>query len=274
MINITIFSKNRAMQLEACLRSMSIQFKEYIDERIKKTIIYSSEGKYSDGYELLRKQYQDWNFVEERNFRQDTLDSIDVKNQFTMFLVDDIIFKAPFSICNDPIFGMLNGNMHMLAISLRLHKNINYCYAIDKDISAPKFNKDLKDQLCVWQWPGAEGDWGYGYSLDGNIFNTKYILSFIQTINFANPNQLEAALNSNYNQLHPLYMCCYESNSRLFNVPANRVQHQFENRVENSYSAEELNDLFLSGKRINIDAYMDLRNYSVHYPVNFEFKMI
>ena len=271
MINIVIYSKDRPMQLDACLCSLYDHFKEVTHKAVKKTVVYTtSHGDFEKGYESLKTIYADTNFVSQTDFRQNTLTNIDLDNRFTMFLVDDILFKRNFSV-SDSVFGMLNNNSYMLAISLRLHKGINYCYAIDKDISQPQFIRNVPNEFCVWKWPGCEGDWGYGFSLDGNIYNTKYIVSIMQKLQFNNPNELEAVLNAARHEIQPIYMCCYEDDSKLFNVPANRVQKQFENRHADSYSAEELHEKFMTGERIDITKYNNLSNYSVHFPVEYEF---
>ncbi len=88
-------------------------------------------------------------------------------------------------------------------------------------------------------------------------------------MNFVNPNTMEDALNRP--AVRPHFMACYQT-PKLFNVPANRVQDQYKNRVENSYSTEELNKMFLDGKRVDLKNVLKLNNDAVHYPIDFEFQ--
>jgi hypothetical protein len=270
MINITIFSKNRAMQLEACLHSLNVYFSDLNLESNNRTVIYSADNSHKESYEVLKRTYDNFKFVEQNYFKQNSLVGINLNNPYTMFLVDDIIFKDNFSL-NDSIFSLLKGNQTLLAISLRLHKGINYCYAIDKDIKIPSFIRNVPKEFCVWKWPQSEGDWGYAYSLDGNVYNTRQIVSILQDINYDNPNEMEAVLNIPKHDIQPIYMCCYETNSKLLNVPANRIQNQFKNRNEGSHEIDELLERFMGNERIDITKTSGMKNYSVHFPIEYSF---
>lgn len=269
-MNIVIFSKDRPSQLEACIRSLKAHYKEY--EHANKTVVFcaSNEG-FKKGYELTRNIHPEFNFVTQTRFKLDVLNAIKDDYAYTMFLVDDIFFKANFSLTDD-VFTMLKNNEHMLAVSLRLHPKASYCYALDKNMTLPKFIRHVKDKFLVWQYLGADGDWGYGYSVDGNIYNTKYIKFMIDRLEFTNPNSMEAVMNNPYHNIKPIYMCCYDGPSKLFNNPANRVQDQFKNRVENSFSAEDFNEKYLAGYKISLKNITGIDNFSVHYPVDIVFK--
>jgi len=269
MINIIIYSKNRALQLEACLRSLEKHFKEFALANIK--VIYSATNSdFKAGYGKLMHQYTGGPiaFISQTAFRTDTLEAIDGTLPFTMFLVDDIIFKSDFSL-NDSIFALLKNNNAMVAASLRLHRAATYCYALDANMTVPAFVRDVKGEYVVWRWPGCQGDWGYGFSLDGNVYNTSYIKELLHNLDFHNPNELEARLNAPRVGLTPIYMCCYDGISKLLNVPANRVQHVFNNRHELGKSVEELNAIFLSGKSISLKNVTGITNISVHYPIDY-----
>lgn len=274
MMNIIIYSKNRAMQLDACLRSLKKHFKDYNSVKKNVTVIYvASDEAYKQGYDKCSEEHSEVTFRKQTTFRVDTLESIDHDNDYTMFLVDDILFKGDFSVTDDA-FKMVRNNDQMLALSLRLSPDKTYCYATDSNMRAPDWLRRVKGKFAAWRYHGCDGDWGYGLSLDGNVYNTKFIVPMLNRIDFHNPNELEA--NLNHPQITagitPLVMCCYEDDSKLFNVPANRVQDTFNNRYEKSYSAKELNDKFLEGKRISLDSISGMRNISVHYPIEYEFK--
>lgn len=266
MINIIYYSKDRAMQLDASLRSLKKHFKEY-DTASKHVIFDASSATYVDTYRTLTETYPEVNFIFQDGFKKNTLECLDTKNWFSMFVMDDIFFKEDFSM-SDPIFGILPGNKDVLSLSLRLGTRIKYCYAIDSFMKQPKFARTT-DEYLVWKYPGCEGDWGYPMSLDANVYQTDYIKTLINGLKFYNPNELEAVLNQP--RVGPKYLACYPK-SKLFNVPANRVQNTFENRHENSWSAEDLNKMFKAGRRVDIKGMHGLDNDAVHFPVDFEFE--
>jgi hypothetical protein len=270
MANIVIFSKNRAMQLDLLLRSFKQYFKEW--EQVNKTVIYmATTSEFVAAYDIVKQEHPEFKFVDQGVFKTDVLESVDPKQQFTMFLVDDIIFKKSFS-ASDPVFGILKNNNQMISLSLRLHPGIHYCYAINKSTARPPFVRHGASHYRVWRWPGMDGDWGYGISLDGDIFNTSFIAPLLLSTEYSNPNQLEAVLNDPriIKGVWPTYKCCYDSASKLLNNPANRVQDEFKNRAEMSYDTNDLNKLFLDGKRISLDEIENIDNGAVHYPLEYK----
>lgn len=268
--NIIIFSKDRPMQLNACLESLLASFKEV--EQSKTTVIYkASNDTFKTAYHHLSVYYQygeGIRFVEETApIKQLVLQSLYQENPFTFFLVDDIIFKDKFSLQDDQINYL--DYPGLLTVSLRLDKNINHCYATNTSQKIPSFLKK-----CVWDWRKAEGDWNYPASVDGNIYKTSVIADIVQKVDFTNPNDFEAVLDrymkTVLNSQFP-YMCCYVDKSKLLNVPANRVQNNVNNRFENSYSSEELLKKFNEGYRLDIRNVGEVLNTSCHWPLEFEF---
>ena len=268
-------SKNRPMQLEVCLRSLKTHFNEY--ESCDKVVIFKATDKdYMDGYRILMTEYPEVKFVHETVFKTDVLKSVNPTNKFTMFVMDDIIFKNSFSLNDKPFQIMVaNGKENVLAVSLRLHKGISYCYATDKNSKLPKFARDIPNEACVWNFIGCEGDWSVGCSLDSNVFFTDYIMLLLNKIDFYNPNTLEAGLNipwvTHLQIKHPTYLICYPDKAKMINVPANRVQNVYQNRFENSFSEKELNDMFLNNKRISLENVNNIDTNSVHYPIQYKF---
>jgi len=271
-LNCIVFSKNRPAQLELLLRSYKKFFKEWKDART--TIIYrASDKEFFEGYKKVQQLHPEFEYSLETNFQQDVLKQIIPENPLTMCLVDDIVFKSNWSL-RDEIFSVFHNNPHMVAISLRLHRGIDHCFAIDQPSPAPNFRKEVPGEYLIWSFKEYNGtDWGYPYSVDGNAYNTNLIASLLSRVQFQNPNTLEAILNDpRIISQSPPYMACYNGPSKLLNVPANKVQVVFNNRCLNSYSTKELNEKFLGGKLIsleNIETITD--NNTVHYPVDYKF---
>lgn len=260
-MNVIIFSKDRSAQLHACLES----FYKHVNLRSTVTVIYvASNSTFDEGYKLCQENFKGAKFVREVNFKQDLIRVSDSIDRYVMFLVDDIIFTNPISKTDKQI--ELIDNPNILTVSLRLHLGITRCYATDQDVKVPKLVKG-----CVWDWTKAEGDWGYPMSVDGNIYRWKTIASKIASLEYNNPNTFEAALNQNVIGL-PVNIACYPEGARLINIPANRVQSQFENRFADSISAEELNQSYLNNKIVDIDAYSKEKYSTVHCPLDLVMK--
>lgn len=271
--NFVIFSKDRACQLHACLESMFKFFNSKDSPTV--TIIYkASTEEFDKGYEKLKGFFppgDDFNWEKEKNFKAQTIKAVNgfpwAESQYTVFLVDDIIFVNPVST-EDRQFSLIKNNSMMVGVSMRLHNEVTHCYASNKPQQVPKFVKGM-----VWPWTECSGDWGYPLSVDGNVYNTEFIKTFIETLNYSNPNTLEANLDMIKNQPNvPSYLCCYPEAPRLINIPANRVQQTFQNRHAKGFSAEELNKIYLEGNIIDITSYEGMKPNSVHVPIELKFK--
>lgn len=267
-MNILIYSKNRSCQLDALLRSLKKNFAEYDSSLV--SVIWKGDRGFKGGYTKIKNKFPEVNMVSEDNFKQQTIGCIDEAQTHTMFLVDDILFKMPFSESDDQVKS-LTFLKEILCVSLRLDKNINVCYATSSKQQVPL----LLEKLPMWDWSKSEGDWNYPMSLDGNIYLTKIIKKIVRGLEFSNPNELESKMDlyakQNTNIL-PSKMVCYYDRSKLFNVPANRVQEQFQNRVENSWSTEDLNTKFYKeGMVIDVSTLDAVKNTSCHWAFDYEF---
>lgn len=270
-MNVVIFSKDRACQLDALLRSYALHNKSF--DSCATTVIYKASNlEFGIGYELVKQTWDkstNIKFVEEQHFEKDVLAAIDPIQQFTMFLVDDIVFKDDFSL-NDPQFKALEQVQTNLCLSLRLWKGVNYCYPTNSASRAPELFEDGS-----FYWQGAEGDWGYPMSLDGNVFRTFFIKMFLERFQYTNPNSMEGML-AMYAWMFSNFpkMLCYPDGSRLLNIPANRVQETALNRHESSISPEELNNRFLGGEVIDITPFKKFPNNSPHIALPYSLKKL
>lgn len=271
--NFVIFSKDRACQLHACIESLKKHFKSNTEPTT--TVIYKSTSpEFKKGYEKLKEAFpesDDFRWETETDFKKQTEKAVEgfpwATPQFTIFLVDDIIFVSDFST-EDRQFELVKNNSMMVGVSLRLHNGVNHCYATNEAQTVPKFVKGI-----VWSWAESQGDWGYPMSVDGNVYNTEFIKTFVKTLNFSNPNTLEAALDTGAKQMNaPAYMCCYPNGPKLINIPANRVQQTYQNRYAEGYTAEDLNKLYLDGKTIDVEAYQGIKPNTVHVPIELKFR--
>lgn len=263
MINIIVFSKDRASQLELFIRSMKLYFKEFQQNKISVLYTYSDD-KYKQGYEKLFNIHNDKNIVyikETENFKNHVLKLLNPENTYSVFFVDDIIFKNPFTL-ESKQFKLFTMNDDILTLSLRLHPYLKFCYAANFTMSPPQFETNN-----VFKWYGKQGDYGYPMSLDGHFFRTNDILTLTRAINFNNPNSYESVLAGF--PLNRPKMICFEE-SVIINNPVNKVQ-TFNNNYHGNITAEYLNDMFLNDNIIDLEDYKGIKNNACHQELKISF---
>jgi len=259
-MNITIFSKDRACQLELLLRSMKKYFKECNQFRISILYTYSNEN-FRRGYELTKQKHPEFNYIKEESFKNNLLSVIDENKKYTTFFVDDNIFKEPFSI-EDNEFKLLE-NDSVVCLSLRLHPNLTYCYPAKIQQRKP----ELIDE-CILPWVGKEGDFGYPMSVDGHIVRTSDIIDMLRLNGYSNPNSLEGGLAAN--PIRKPFMVMYQK-SIIMNNPVNKVQN-FNNNVFGDVSQEFINEQYLDGKIISMSNIDGFENISCHQEIEVIFE--
>lgn len=263
MLNIIVFSKDRACQLELFLRSMKLYFKEFSEHNIHILYTYSSD-KFKQGYEKLFKIHDDKNIIyikENQVFKHHVLSLLNSDNQYTVFFVDDIVFKNEFTLKSKQ-FKLFTLNDEILTLSLRLHPYLTYCYPARVRMSSPNFDSNLS-----FKWYGQKGDYGYPMSLDGHFFRTNDISPITKVISFNNPNSYESILSGF--PLNRPKMICFED-SIIVNNPVNKVQG-FNNNVHGNISADYLNDMFLDDNLIDLENFKELKNTSCHQEIKINF---
>jgi len=258
-MNITIFSKDRACQLDFLLKSMEQHFVEYKDTKINVIIKYKNDL-HKRAYEKLFCDFPNIHKIIESpttSFKQLTLKSLDVGEKYTTFFVDDNVFKNRFSMKDPEVLKMCS--YENLCVSLRMCEGMNYCHS-----ARFHYNDVPKIRDGRWEWRGYEGDWGYPMSLDGHIFRTADVTGLLHRIPFNNPNELE--YNMSLNPFHQDYMVCYKE-SVIFNNPLNRV-HNNNNTPHANVSEDMLAEMYLSGKKIKLSKdTKDIKFTSPHFDI-------
>jgi hypothetical protein len=261
-INCIIFSKDRAMQLDACLRT--IETLAPYEGPI--TVIYaSSSSEFDAAYRSIEFGKRVRLHAEGGDFRSAVLAAVDVGEARTVFHTDDdVFFRSPLS---PPVL-----EEGFAAFSLRLGLNTTYCYPFRRSQLLPDFVDD--GALLAWDWTRARDDFSYPMSLDGHVFDTSLLLRMLRRAQFTNPNELEEELHVR-RHLAPRWMvACRES--AMTSIPANTVSTTHANRAQLNpeTSPEMLNERFLLGERIDIDR-MNFSNVcAAHTEVPFAFKRV
>jgi len=266
MINSVIFSFDRAAQLHLLLESIEKNAKDIFNINV---LYKHSDEDFKKAYELLKGRFQNINWVEEVDFKEQTLKLTDSTLEHTCFFTDDdIIYNK---VCESDIIQCLQ-NENVFCFSLRLGFNVNYCYTLNcENILIP----DKEDEKFVWwNWTKSYADFGYPLSVDGHVFRTKEIKKLIKATRFNNPNTLEANLQV-FDSYPKEIMVAYKT-SALVNTPNNIVNQTYDNRKGEHFNfpTKVLNDKYLSNHIINYD----LMNFSnikgCHQELEFKFKNI
>ncbi|MHC4839609.1 MAG: hypothetical protein ACYTDT_01430 [Planctomycetota bacterium] len=258
-LNVTIFSKDRAAQLDGLLRSIREKVARW-ETAFSWTVIYAaSTADFRQGYETVQSEHGSSaiNFVaesdREHSFKEIVIEAMSQqyaanRSEWYMFLVDDMIFKTNWGFDSAKPLDRLQTDTTVIAASLRLCPRYDYCYAENRAVKPP-----FKARFGRWNWRKASGDWGYPMSVDGNIFRYEDIIPIVKKIDFRHPNSFESELAKNAIKARPK-MTCYKE-AVVVNLPINKVQSEYENRAgeDHGISAEDLNKLFLAGKRVDLE---------------------
>lgn len=264
-----VFSKDRAMQLDALIRSYDLHCKD--KENVDFKIIYkSSNGFHNSLYAKLISNYKSVEFIEEKDFKQNLLSRLK-DFPHVLFMVDDNIFIRDFNLSD--ITGALSKEQDAIGFSLRLGENITHHYPTSSAQEQPSFMAG-NEKMLNYDWTIAKGYFSYPLEISSSVYRVKDILGLLNDLDYKNPNTLESELAKNRNRYvsDKKYLLCY-SNSVAFCNPANIVQDVFKNnRKGNSreYSPDNLARLYDEGFVIDIHKYRNLLPESCHQEAGYD----
>ncbi len=261
-----VFSKDRAMQLDLLLRSF---FETKIGECSLKIIYAYSSEEHKKSYEKLCSIYgAKAQFISEVEFFgfKKCLEKIilELSTGKVFFLVDDIVFTEPVDYDYLSTLDISN-----TIFSLRMGANLSFSYVVNSVQPLPKDIKSTNGVLLKWKWRNGLFDWAYPLSVDGHIFSTLEVLTWIKCLDFKSPSSFENSLqNIKFLYRHKDGLCF--TKSRLVNVPANKIQNEIANQ-HGSIHQDKLLQLWLDGMIIDYAKLRGLKNNSVHQEVDFSF---
>ncbi len=257
-----IFSMDRPMQLYSLLES----FYCYCENPPKLNLLIKyTKTEFQDEYKNIEIIFKNKNidFFYETDFKENLITIIaKISKSNIFFLVDDIIFKDKFNF--NHYFQIKNFNNYIF--SLRLGKNLNYCYPRSISQFLPKFTS--VNNLNSWKWFSYlnNGDWGYIFSVDGNVYSKRQVEIMTKIINFKAPNSFE----SNMNIFRYIFLnkkgLCYNQ-SILVNVSLGRVNQEIEN-ISGNISVIKLLEQWKLGYKIDINIFHKIDNKSAHIETN------
>lgn len=270
MIQIIVFSFNRALQLNTLLTSIAACWKSpayHID------VIYNtSDQTYQDGYERLIKECADMPVTFHReeaghsrfplralshsanikhylkypyvrkpktNFRQLLIKTVSSRHApFVMMMTDDAMLIDEVKV-PDSVLSWIADSPMQRQFSLRIGAGMD---------RQPTGIVHETNGLLHWNMSEAPANtnWGYPFSVDAHIYHHDLIMRLLKEIVFVNPNTLEAFVCHEMRKRRLGQQACAFSKTRLLSFPINMVQ-TVANNESLGIDCRELNQLYLQG---------------------------
>lgn len=256
-VDVIVFSKDRAAQLDLLLRSL---YKNFLNLGHIFVLYDFSNHEFNCGYEIIKQKFPDVKFVYQtkETFAATIRATLgySITSQYVLPFCDDDVMILETNI--DDIIKHFTDDM--VGISLRHSLSINTSYHTGEIFPLP-LHTILDDKYMKWCWKDAPLTycWGYPYMAGGCVYESRFLDQILHKVNFVLPNSMESAMVNNRYMWNKWFCLCFKQNP-LINVSINRVQHENQNRGgrDISYSPNELNNVLLAGKCINLQKVIDI----------------
>jgi hypothetical protein len=224
-----------------------------------------SNESFYNGYQKVIEDYPKVNFKYQNQweFKILVVESVLPEKPYTVFFVDDLVFKNPFSMSSEE-FKTFQKSEDILCLSLRLHPYLTYCYTMNIPMRMPQY---LEGRLRIWEWKKEAADFGYPMSVDAHLYRTSDLIEIISKGNYVHPGEFENALLTAVPNRPK--MICFED-SKIVNIPVNRVG-PYPNRYGN-IRQDYLNDEYLKGRRISLKTVKGFKNISCHQEIDLQWE--
>jgi len=261
-----IFSRNRSLQLDLSLRTLQLHCAD-IHKLSDINVLYKVDDSHRESYEILKREYSQVIFVEEKSFKEDLLKLVHNKSGILFSIVDDTVFTEDFLLAN--IVSNLASNPDCLGFSLRLGFNTNFCYPYGKSQDIPATVKVENGVANKYNWQTAQLDFGYPLELSSSAYRLEDIMEILDNCDYHNPNSLEDSMTGCHIQVKP-NLLMYDKGV-AFSNPLNKVQSDHPNK-SGDIDADVLLQYFMAGYRINAEPFNHYKNTGAHELVDIEVK--
>jgi len=247
------------MQLQALIDSIEIHTKGVFN---KISVIYKADDEHKAGYDLFSKRKPAIEMIEQGDFKTDLLSLFEY--EYTCFAADDDIVYRDF---NKALLQEIKSDVS--CFSLRLGLNVDYCYSNNLPNKIGKYEQN--GDFITWNWREQSLDFGYPLSVVSHVFRTNDIEALSRLEEYTDPNTYEMKLQKHLDKL-PDKIVSYKE-SRIFGVPANRVNTTTNNRngLTYAYSTEDLLSRYLQGYIIDISSMNYVIN-AAQQEIEYKFK--
>lgn len=294
MLQIIIFSFNRAIQLDALLTSLEAYWQA---PQYQVDVVYNTSSQdFQKGYELLMKRFAPNGNIafhkEEKgcppysirelvnpynlkrlykypylrhpktNFRPLTIQLMaSSKAEDVMFMTDDSLFISNVDIAPE-VFDWLHANPKKRQFSLRIGKGMNH---------QPSSGIQERDGILSWNMNEMTSmtNWSYLFSVDAHIYNKKAVLDLFKLYNFCNPNSLEGYIYNMVRRKRMFHEAKAFVHPHLLSFPINMVQN-VEDNESLGVSTEMMNKYYLDGYKLKYQMPEEISMFQV-YPEHIYF---
>ena len=260
-LSIVIFSKDRAAQLDLCLKSIYENL-ENLSGHWKIEVIYTaSSEEFEKGYDSLKYDWDySWLYFHQESvyggFKQALETTMRGWGEYVLFFTDDdIVYRK----CEHQYEDIINSELFCASFRLGTNTFVQDQYT-NSNCLVPDEVIMGQDPLRIWNWKAQTKDtnFAYPFSVDGHMFPADLAKKIINnTPKYYNPNSLEGkAQHYIQDDIHnlPDEMACFEK-SLVINTPLNRVQETCHNGAGKFFGStpEELNKKFRDGERLTLE---------------------
>jgi glycosyltransferase involved in cell wall biosynthesis len=252
-IECLVFSKDRPLQLDATLSSLTLNCPDL--DLVRVNVLYTtSSAVFETQYRTVMADHPRAVMRRERDFKAD-LAELAASARYLLFVVDDTLFVGDVSLA--AAVAVLDADATCIGVSYRLGRNTAYCYTLDRPQRLPEF-RPVGGGLVGFDWPGADHDFGYPLEVSCSLYRASDLAPMLSSMDYRNPNTLEAALArraKDFAAIRPRLAC--PEQSVAFSVPANLVQTAWRNRISASpeLTAKSLAREFARGRRLDVAHY-------------------
>lgn len=266
-----VFSCDRAMQLEAFLRS----YREKVAHAGQMYVLYrtSDEG-HARSYRELRQEMAASSlagrltWVEERDFRAQLLDILEQCPCRTVALyVDDMLFLHPIDY---DVLKEVDTTRYIPSICRG--RDMRYSAVLGRPIDLPDLTASPYPPLLAFRWNQYRelSDWTYPLGVSGYFYGRDELLALCRRIDFRHPNSLESAMQAYKDVFASRLGLCYEK-AACCCVHANRVQTEVANADLGYFTVAELLERWQKAERIDLRPFDGLsRAEAWHLKYTFE----
>lgn len=259
MVTMLVWSRNRAMQLDALLRSA----KKHVKGITHIVVLYRADAGFTAGYARCISQHTEATFVIESDFERN-IKSI-AKNIVTPYVLgnsDDNVFIRDVDLRKIAIPSDVVG------YSLRLGKNIAFCQPAKIALKQPLYRKDRSFLEWAWRDSDPRGCLGYPHPVDSTVYKTTYFQSLLDGTTFSNPCAMENAILAKKHSA-PSYLRSVQETA-LVSIAHNAMTEA--NNANAGGSLEELEKRYVRGERICIDVLDGMKTPAAHIAMEYKYE--
>jgi len=249
-VDVIIYSKNRAAQLDLLLRSIKQNF-------VNAGRVFVLNDFDTDDH------YKSYSKIWERDYGLGVSFKTQTKDTFYEVLsqaVSESTTEYILPMCDDDVFIHSTDitdvveylDSDTVGICFRRSPDLTNSYHTGELIANPHFTE--AGNALKWAWRnGHHLRWGYPYQAGGMVYNRSFFQYMISQITFNLPNYLEYEMMQGRDKWGKEKVMCLK-HSPIVNVSVNKVQSEVNNRGgrDVNYSPEELAQKFLAGQVIDL----------------------